>query len=130
MQKPIIFFDGVCGLCHRFIQFVFAKDRQKLFLVSPLQGKEAAKRLSEGDVNELRSVVLLQNGNYYRASDAVIRILFAFGGLWKAAIVLLVIPKSIREAVYNFVAARRYGWFGKTDVCQLPSPDQSARFLP
>lgn len=128
-EKPIIFFDGVCGLCNHFIQFVFEEDKAERFMVSPLQGEAAKTHLNQSETTDLKSVVLFQDGKKYHATDAVIRIVGQFGSFWYLAYGLLIVPKFLRESIYSFVAANRYRWFGRSDTCRMPSPQERARFL-
>lgn len=130
-EKPVIFFDGVCGLCNRFVDFVLERDDKNRFLFSPLQGKTAAKFLREPDGCFLgRAIVYADGENVHRASGAVIKILSEIGLPWSVAGVLIYVPRFIRDRVYCYVAANRYGWFGKADACRPPAPQYRNRFLP
>jgi predicted DCC family thiol-disulfide oxidoreductase YuxK len=63
-------------------------------------------------------------------SDAALAILWDIGGPWRGVSWLRLLPRALRDAVYDFVAKRRYRWFGKLEACALPAPEQSDRFLP
>lgn len=130
---PIIFFDGVCGLCDRFVDFVIARDRKGVFRFAPLQGETAAARFgSQGPHStDAPPTVLLAEGSVLKArSDATLRILAGLGGPWRLAGLLLLVPRTLRDGAYDFVAARRYRWFGKKESCRLPTPEERGRFLP
>lgn len=129
--KPVIFFDGVCGLCNKFVDFVLEKDREKKFLFSPLQGETAAEILTplSEDFREWDIVYADENG-VHRASDATLKILGRMGGGWSAAGVLIRIPKFIRNFIYRYVAVNRYKWFGKSDTCRVSAENEADRFLP
>ena len=75
------------------------------------------------------SFLLLENDVVYTDSDAVIRVLASFGGVWRLANVLRVIPVCIRDRAYAFLARNRYRWFGQLDHCMMPSPATAGRFL-
>ena len=77
---PVIFFDGVCGLCNRFVDFVIRRDRQGVFRLAPLQGETARDRLAAADVRDLKTVVLVDPSGTYRKSTAVLRVLGRLGG--------------------------------------------------
>jgi predicted DCC family thiol-disulfide oxidoreductase YuxK len=126
---PIVFYDGDCGLCHRFVQFILARDRAGTFRFAPLQGPTAA-RLIPGFAAELGSVVLKDETGVYQKSEASLRVLARLGGLWTLATPLRVVPRGLRDAVYSFIARRRYRWFGIADACALPAPAARPRFLP
>jgi predicted DCC family thiol-disulfide oxidoreductase YuxK len=128
---PVIFFDGVCGLCNRFVDFVIRRDPGGVFQFSPLQGETAAERLAPGDIVDLKTVVVVDSNATYRKSAAVIRVLQRLGGIWPLAAALFwVVPRPIRDLGYSWIANNRYAIFGKKETCRLPSADERARFLP
>jgi predicted DCC family thiol-disulfide oxidoreductase YuxK len=130
-DHPIIFFDGVCGLCNHWIDFLLARDRTQQFRFAPLQGETARDSLGQTASESLSSVVLLDGTGTYRKSDAVWRMLIRLGGMWALAGWLLrLVPRPIRNWGYDFVAKRRYRWFGEKATCRLPTPAERARFLP
>lgn len=128
-QKPVILFDGVCGLCNRFVDFTLRIDRRHVFLFSPLQGKFAAHQLSSDLTFNLRSIVVIEEGKIHMRSDAVIYICRRIGGIWSFASVFLLVPRFIRDAVYDFIANNRYRWFKKRDSCRLPAAKERAFFV-
>lgn len=125
----IIFFDGVCGLCNAFVDFVMARDRGGFFRFATLQGETAAERLGP-DRGDLRTVVLIEGPVHYHKSEAALRIIAGLGGAWSAARLMLLLPRGLRDRGYDFVAAHRYRWFGKKDACRMPTAGELARFLP
>jgi predicted DCC family thiol-disulfide oxidoreductase YuxK len=130
--RPILFFDGVCNLCNRSVQFVIRHDKKKQFLFAPIQGitgTAALKHLSNLKNSGLDSVVLFYKNRYYTRSDAVLQVLNLLGGAWRSFLFLHIIPGFIRNELYNIVARSRYKWFGKTDSCMLPAPGLKERFL-
>lgn len=126
---PIVFYDGTCGLCHGFVQFIVARDRAGVFRFAPLQGQTAA-RLIPGLTGDLRSVVLKDESGVYRKSDASLRTLTRLGGTWALAAGLRVVPRPLRDFVYDVIAKRRHRLFGSADACTLPAPAERSRFLP
>lgn len=126
---PIVFYDGECGLCHRFVQFILARDHRARFRFAPLQGPTAA-RLIPGYAAALGSVVLRDDTGVYQKSEASLRVIARLGGLWTLAAPLRLVPLGLRDAVYGFIANRRYRWFGTADACALPPPAARPRFLP
>jgi predicted DCC family thiol-disulfide oxidoreductase YuxK len=127
--SPIVFYDGECGLCHRFVQFILARDHAGTFRFAPLQGPTAA-RLVPGCAATLGSVVLKDETGVYQKSEASLRVLARLGGLWVLTTPLRAVPPVVRDAVYDFIAKRRYRWFGTADACALPPPSAQPRFLP
>jgi predicted DCC family thiol-disulfide oxidoreductase YuxK len=128
---PIVFFDGVCGLCDRTVKWLLKVDRQRSLRFAPLQGETARQLLEAPDIRDLKSLVIYDEHGIARSSTAVVRILWHVGGIWRfVSYGLWLIPSPIRNWGYRFVSAHRYRWFGKTDVCRLPQPGEAARFLP
>jgi predicted DCC family thiol-disulfide oxidoreductase YuxK len=129
----IVFYDGVCGLCDRTVQFLLKHDTAQRLKFAPLQGKTAKQRTDLPD--DLRSIAFVTNRGtaqeqlYFR-SEAVLQILKQLGGFWRVVSWLRIIPRLLRDSIYNAIAQRRYRWFGKFDVCRVPSPEVRARFLP
>ena len=136
--RPVLFFDGHCGLCNTFVDFVLARDRAVRFRFSPLQGETAARLVPDDAVRPVsaddpappRSVVLCEEGAVFRRSDAALRALAGLGGAWRAVHLLRAVPRPLRDAAYGFVARHRYRWFGRREVCRMPGPGERERFLP
>lgn len=127
---PVIFFDGVCGLCNTSVDTVLRWDRREIFRFAPLQGETAARTLTKADTEHLDSVAVQLNGHIYRKSAAAVRILWQLGGIgWVAGTALWLIPKPLRDWGYDVVASHRYRWFGKKETCRLPTSAERARFL-
>ena len=130
-DPPIIFFDGVCGLCNWFVDFVMPRDRRPTFRFAPLQGETAREYLSAGEVSALKTVVLVDETGSYRQSTAVLRVLRGLGGSWPpVAAVLSVISTPLRDIGYRLLAQNRYRFFGKKEACRMPTAEERERFLP
>ena len=131
-SQPVLFFDGACNLCNRFVQFVIRHDREKLFLFASLQseaGKQMLETLKASGQKIPDSVILSFNDRYYLQSDAALQLLRLLGGSWKLLYGLMIVPRFIRNAVYDLIARNRYKWFGKRDACMVPTAELRARFL-
>src|SRR5690348_13042469 len=119
----IILFDGVCNLCSASVRFVILRDRQKKFQFASLQSEFAKKIMATRKISDgVRAIVFLKGDKIYTGSNAVLEICRHLDGVWPLLYALKGVPRFIRDAVYNFIAQRRYRWFGKTDECWLPSP--------
>ena len=128
-MKRIIFFDGLCPLCNGFIEFVLKKDSSKFFRYASLQSDFAKKELPF-PYQSLDTVVLLEHGKVYIKSTAVLRILFQLKGLWHAvAILASVIPRPLRDFIYDIVAKNRYKFLTKKTTCNLPTKEQEELFM-
>ncbi|NAY90882.1 DUF393 domain-containing protein [Muricauda sp. JGD-17] len=131
-SKKIILFDGVCNLCNGAVQFVIKRDKKDLFRYAALQSEIGEQLVTERgiDTQKIDSIILIEPGvAFYTKSDAALRIGQDFGGLWKGLALFSWIPRTFRDALYDFVARNRYRWFGKKDQCMIPSPELQAKFL-
>lgn len=128
-NPPVVFFDGVCGLCDRYVDFVMREDQAHVYKVSPLQGETARQRLDPDLVKDLNTIVLLEDNKTWFKSSAVLRTLKGMGGFWALFYVFIFIPEAIRNLVYDLVARYRYNVFGKSETCRLPTPEERELFL-
>lgn len=134
-ESEYIFYDGHCGLCHRAVKFVLTHDRcGSAFRFAPLQGETVQSRVPAERRANLPDtfVVLTRDGTLLMRSNASLYILKRLGGRWKIlAKILGVIPRSLRDLVYDSVARIRYRLFGRRDnLCPVVPPDLQARFDP
>lgn len=129
-NKNIIFFDGYCSLCNGFIDFIIRRDKKHFFHISSLQGKAAQIVLSEADINQLSTVILLNaQGKKFYKSKAVFEILLALGGLHRALVVFKILPRFVTDFIYDVVAKNRYRIFGKVQSCRVPTAEERTYFL-
>ena len=129
-EHPIVFFDGVCGLCSHAVDFAMVRDANATFRFAPLQGETAHDMLPEADTANLDSMAVAMDGKIYRRSSAVVRMLWGLGPFWRLCGWLLwLIPLPLRDLGYKFVAKWRYRLFGKHESCRLPTPEERERFL-
>ncbi|MDJ0365213.1 thiol-disulfide oxidoreductase DCC family protein [Hymenobacter sp. H14-R3] len=131
-----ILFDGVCNLCNGFVQFIIRHDPQGRFRFAALQSETGQALLAAhgqpptaAQLASPDSVILLEGGQLYSHSAAVLRIARRLGGPWRLAAVGGLLPQRWRDGLYRFVARHRYRWFGRQESCWLPTPELRARFL-
>jgi predicted DCC family thiol-disulfide oxidoreductase YuxK len=129
--KPIIFFDGVCAMCNTFVNLALRIDRHNIFLFAPLQGTTARELLPplSDDPGEW-SMIYLDEKGIHDQLDASLEVYRRLGGLWWLLSLLRFIPRAIRNPLYRILARNRYRWFGRREVCRIPTPEQRQRFLP
>lgn len=125
----VILFDGVCNLCNGFVRFVIARDPHSRFQFGPLQSDAAQRLLAGAPPVSGESVVLIENGRVFRRSTAALRILRRLTLPWPFAYIAILVPRPLRDAVYDVVARNRYEWFGRRDTCMVPTPEVHQRFL-
>ncbi len=119
----ILLYDGDCGLCHRSVRFLYKRDRKHRFTFVPLNSSLGIKltSLSGIDTKRIDSIILIeQKVAYFIKSRAVLKSLFALGGLWKLVYPLLMLPTCLGDWTYDFIAKRRFKWFKKSQ-CSIPT---------
>ena len=128
---PVILFDGVCNFCNYWVIFAIKRDKKKKIRFAPLLGETAKKLLLqfELDPTALSTVILIDAGKVFTQSSAALRMCKYLDGGWKMAYSLMIIPKFLRDAIYNIIARNRYKWFGKKEECMVPTPELKERFL-
>lgn len=127
----LIYFDGRCGLCDRFVAFVLRHDRRERYRFAPLEGETARVRLAHLAHPEASPTVILDDGSRLRfRSDAALAILAGLGGAWRAMAMFRIVPPPLRDLAYRVVARYRHRWFGRRDACRVPAPEERHRFLP
>ena len=130
-DQRIILFDGVCNLCNSAVKFVLNRDTNSVFNFASLQSDVAKKLLGNSEVSHSDSgtIVLIDNGKVYTRSTAALRVCKYLSGLWPLMTVFMIVPRFIRDWVYNLISRNRYRWFGKLDTCMIPSPEVKDKFL-
>jgi predicted DCC family thiol-disulfide oxidoreductase YuxK len=131
MNNKIILFDGVCNFCSFWVRFVSKRNKSKSIKFASLQSDIGQTLLKQNhiDTNSLSTVVFIDEEKVYLQSSAAFQISKYLDGAWKLLYVLMIIPKSIRDIGYNFIARNRYKWFGKSEACLLPNAELKDRFL-
>jgi predicted DCC family thiol-disulfide oxidoreductase YuxK len=130
-EHPIVLFDGVCNLCNGVVRFVIDRDPRARFRFASLQSELGRGLLRHHglDPEALDAVMLVDGEGAHVRSTAALRIARGLRAPWPWLAPLALVPRVLRDAVYDFVARHRYRWFGKRDACALPTPEQRARFL-
>jgi len=129
VSKPVVFFDGVCHLCNGFVDWVVARDPEQRILFAPLQGATAEKTLTKDQRQGLSSVLVLSQNEIFEKSSAVLLVFEQLPG-YRWTRVFKLIPPFLRDLVYDWVARNRYAWFGKSETCRLPTPNEKSALLP
>jgi predicted DCC family thiol-disulfide oxidoreductase YuxK len=129
MEKQIILFDGVCNLCNASVQTIIKLDKNKIFHFASLQSKAGKELTKKYSLENYDSVCILKNERAYVKSNAAIQILISIGGFYKLIYVAYIMPRVVRDGLYDFIAENRYKWFGKKDSCMIPTQELKERFL-
>lgn len=130
LPSLILFFDGICGLCNRVVDFLMRIDRDGRIYFAPLQGRISGALLPVDRRLNLDTVVLWKDGHCLERSSAVFESLACLRGPWGIIARLgLLIPRFLRDAGYRLVATNRYSWFGRRATCRLPTAAERRRIL-
>lgn len=130
-KHPIILFDGVCNLCNSSVLFIIKRDARSRFYFAALQSDFAKAHLNKFGVSftEPQSVILIEEGKLFQKSSAALKIARNLNGLWPSVYVFILVPRFIRDFVYDVIARNRYRWFGKREACIIPTPELKVRFV-
>jgi predicted DCC family thiol-disulfide oxidoreductase YuxK len=137
MPNPILLYDGVCGLCNRFVRFILKHDHQDRFRFAALQSNFARVILQRHGMNPdgLDTVYLVLDfgeptEHLFARNQAATAVLRELGGFWSFwASVLDLLPQRFRDWRYTLVARNRYRFFGKYEACPLPQEKDRHKFL-
>ncbi|WP_240687947.1 thiol-disulfide oxidoreductase DCC family protein [Pseudalkalibacillus hwajinpoensis] len=125
----VILFDGVCNLCNGLVKFMFKYDKKAIFSFASLQSEVADKLLREARIIEAPdSVIVIRDGEALVKSEAALYIVKRLGGIFNLLLIFHIIPRGVRDKLYDVIARRRYKWFGKQEACMIPTPEQRSRF--
>ncbi len=127
----VVLFDGVCNVCDASVNFIIDRDAAAYFHFAALQSDVAKPYLTQAGLPSdfLDGIVLCEEGRCFTRSTAVLRILRRLRGPFRLLYALIIVPRSLRDAAYDWFIRRRYRWFGKSEACRLPTPEIHARFL-
>ena len=131
-DKKIILFDGVCNLCNSSVQYIIKHDTKDVFRFVALQSELGQKIVSHIGISEksIDSIILYEPGiAYYYKSAAALEITKQLGGLYSFATVFKILPLSLRDSIYDYVAKNRYKWYGKQESCMIPTSELKAKFF-
>ena len=127
----IIFFDGDCAMCSRFVVFCLRRDERRVFRYAPIDGSTWNDRIEKMTINDRGTIHLLTGDVHLVRTSAIIGIFRELGGPWRfVGNTLWLIPRPIRNAVYRFVAWNRKRLSKFTRTCSIPNPNERSCILP
>ena len=131
IQKQIILFDGVCNFCNYWVDFVLQRDKNDLFRFSALQSSTAIELLKKYnlDSSSQDTFVLIAGDKVYTKSTAAFLVCKQIQGPIKIFFPFIIIPKFIRDFIYDLIAGSRYKLFGKRESCRIPTEGEKKKFL-
>ena len=130
-QESILLFDGHCSLCNAAVDFVLKRDAKKKLLLASIQGPAGQKVLKKYQLppSYLETLVLVEEGQVYLGSTAALRVARLLRGGWPLFYALIIIPKGVRDRIYQWIGKHRYQWFGRRASCRMPTASERAHFL-
>jgi predicted DCC family thiol-disulfide oxidoreductase YuxK len=130
-DSPVILFDGVCNLCNGSVIFIIKRDAQAKLKFASLQSDYGIQQMQRFNLSTsaLNSVLLIKEGRLFQKSNAALEIASMLDGIWPLLYVFKIIPRFMRDVIYDGIAKNRYRWFGKKEECMIPTPDMKARFI-
>ena len=130
-MQTSVFFDGVCNLCNRSVNFLISKDKKEVLKFASLQSEYAQNVVPKAllDRENLDTIIVYSDGKFYMRSKAVLKLCKFLGGGFYVVLIGYLIPRFIRDGLYRFIANNRYRWFGRQFQCRVPTPDLKERFL-
>ena len=131
-HQKIILFDGVCNLCNGSVIFILQHEQKPIFKFASIQSEVGQQFLAWCGLPPVytEAVILIDNGNIYLGSTAALKIGQTLKFPWSVlASMGFIVPKFIRDWVYSQIAKHRYRWFGKRDICMVPTKELQMRFM-
>lgn len=130
-QKPVILFDGICNFCNGAVNFVIKRDKDAAIQFAPLQSEKGRLFFRQYNLPEgsMDSFIFIEDDKVYSQSTAALKVCKYLSGLWPLFYGFIIVPKFIRDGVYNLIAKNRYKWFGVKQECMIPTPEVKARFI-
>lgn len=129
LNKSIVLFDGECNFCNSSLQFVIKNEKNSDLYFTSLQSTTGKEILNHFGIKNAESVVLIENTKPYLQSTAALKITKYLKGAYPLLYIFIIVPPFIRNAIYDYIANKRYKWFGKTDTCMIPSDQIKHRFI-
>lgn len=130
-EFSIILFDGFCNFCNSSVNCVIRNDKKNKFKFAALQSEKGKELILKYEIKQLNmeSMILIENNNVYYKSTAALKTAKGMGKLYPSLSVLLIIPAFIRDFFYDIIARNRYKWFGKKEVCMIPTEEVKGKFI-
>lgn len=127
----VVLFDGYCGLCNGWVDFVLRHDHRGAYKFGAIQSPVGEQMIAQAGMPPgfVGSVILFEDGRPFFRSTAIIRILRGMGFPYSLAGIYTVVPRGLRDAVYDVIASHRYGWFGRREACRIPTAVEKERFV-
>ena len=124
-------FDGLCGFCSWSVRFLLANERRpssRFVAIQSRQGRDIAIQFGI-DPDEPSTFLFIENGRAHQKSDALIALTGHLRWPWRALRWIRIVPRSLRDRLYELLARNRFRILGRKKVCDIPPPEMRARFV-
>ena len=130
-RMHIILFDGTCNLCASIVKFIYKRDKKNEFYFASLDSKTGQELLIKNNLStsDFDTLVYSQRGTIHLKSSAALHIFKNLGGLWKLLFIFIVVPRFIRDFIYDLIAKSRYKIFGESESCSISNLEVKNKFL-
>jgi len=127
----IILFDGVCNFCNYWVNFIIDRDKDDIFRFAALQSEAGQKLLNKFNLKaeDFNTFILIEGEIYFTKSTAALMIARKLNFPFKVLYYFIFTPKFLRDLIYSLIATNRYKFFGKRDICRIPSENEKEKFL-
>ena len=131
LNHYIILFDGVCNFCNYWVNFIIDRDKDDIFKFAALQSEAGQKLLNKFKMKteDFDTFILIDGEIYFAKSTAALKIARKLNYPVKVLYYFIFIPKFLRDSIYSLIAINRYKFFGKRDICRIPSENEKKKFL-
>ncbi|MDH4236488.1 MAG: thiol-disulfide oxidoreductase DCC family protein [Nitrospira sp.] len=129
--ERVIVFDGICNWCNAWVDLTIDHDPHGKFKFGTLQSEQAQQivKVLQLPTEDFETFLLLEHGRIYTKSTVALRIVKHLSGFWPLFYLGIMIPRPLRDALYDYIARHRYEWMGKADTCYIPTPAEHDRFV-
>ncbi|MEH6565924.1 MAG: thiol-disulfide oxidoreductase DCC family protein [Halopseudomonas sp.] len=130
-DSRIILFDGVCRLCNGWANFIIQHDHSHRYLLCNVQSVAGQQLLQHFGypTDRFATMLVIEQGRCFEKSEAFFRVMRGLGWPWRWVTALRLVPRPLRDWLYDRVALNRYRLFGQYEVCRLPAPEHAERFV-
>ena len=130
-EQKIILFDGVCNFCNYWVNFIIDRDRKNIFKFAALQSEKGSEKKKKNNLpsNDFDSFILISQNKVFKKSAAAFEILKHLDSWIKIIYPIKFLPIAVNDFFYDLIAKNRYKFFGRKEVCRIPTKDEIKRFL-
>ena len=128
-HKPVLFFDGYCGLCNRWVDWLVRLDKNQKVFIASLQGETASRLLPGKRPENPDSLVLYENSRLFYKSEALFRLAGIVRGPLIPLLLFCRLPGRLTDGFYDLVAGNRYRFMARRPTCRIPEEDEKEHFL-